>query len=107
MKSDSPNPKQMNLLHANLLYQLNPKHPPLKLARKFLWDYFEKEFAPLYSDRGKPAEPIRLMVGLYILKHLENLSDETLVESWVRDPYQQSFYGETEFQWLYPVIRQI
>lgn len=97
-----PNPDQMNFLHADLLDQLNPKHPLLRLAKNIPWDYFETEFSPLYSGQGRPAKPIRLMVGLSILKHLENLSDEVLIDRWVRDPYQQVFCGETAFQWAFP-----
>src|SRR5690349_18326309 len=102
MKSSSPHPQQGNLLFANLLAQLNPKHPLLQLAKTIPWDYFEKEFAPLYSHRGKPAKSIRLMVGLSILKHLENLSDQVLVERWLQNPYYQAFCGETIFQWKLP-----
>ena len=42
------------------------------------------------------------MVGLSILKHLENLSDEVLVQRWVQNPYYQAFTGEVEFQWKFP-----
>src|SRR3990170_6897898 len=84
------------------LYQLNPRHPLLKLAKAIPWEHFEVEFAPLYSARGKPAKPIRLMVGLSTLKHLENLSDEVLIERWVQNPYYQAFCGEIEFQWKLP-----
>jgi len=42
------------------------------------------------------------MVGLSILKHLEELSDEVFIDRWVRDPYQQVFCGETAFQWGFP-----
>lgn len=104
MKSPSPNPTQMSFLHANLPDQLNPKHPLLKLSETLPWEYFETAFTPLYSacGRGKPAKPMRLMVGLSILKHLENLSDEVLVQRWVQNPYYQAFCGETEFQWALP-----
>ena len=102
IQSSDQNPGQMNFLHADLLDQLNPKHPLLRLANTIPWDYFETELTPLYSDQGRPAKPIRLMVGLSILKHLENLSDEVLIERWVRDPYQQAFCGETTFQWEFP-----
>ncbi len=102
IQDSDQNPGQMNFLHADLLDQLNPKHPLLRLANTIPWDYFETELTPLYSDQGRPAKPIRLMVGLSILKHLENLSDEVLIERWVRDPYQQAFCGETTFQWEFP-----
>jgi IS5 family transposase len=102
IQDSSQNPDQMNFLHADLLDQLNPRHPLLRLAKHIPWDYFETEFIPLYSDQGRPAKAIRLMVGLSILKHLENLSDEVLIDRWVRDPYRQVFCGETAFQWEFP-----
>jgi IS5 family transposase len=38
------------------------------------------------------------MVGLLLLKQLENLSDEEVVLQWKRNPYYQAFCGMTEFQ---------
>ena len=96
------NPNQQSFLHPNLLDQLNPKHPLLQLAKQIDWIYFDSEFGSLYSHLGKPSKPIRLMVGLSILKHLENLSDEVLIQRWVQNPYYQSFTGEIEFQWQLP-----
>ncbi len=98
----TPNSNQSSFLHPDLLDQLNPRHPLLQLAREIDWSFFDDEFASLYSHRGKPAKRIRLMVGLSILKHLENLSDEVLVERWVQNPYYQVFCGEVEFQWTLP-----
>ena len=98
----SANPDQQSFLNPNLLDQLNPKHPLLQLARRIDWSFFEDEFATLYSHRGKPSKPIRLMVGLSILKHLEDLSDEVLIQHWVQNPYYQAFTGEVEFQWQLP-----
>jgi IS5 family transposase len=102
MKQDSPNNDQLSFMAPDLLDQLNPKHPLLQLANTLPWAYFEAEFAPLYSPIGRPAKPIRLMVGLCILKHLENLSDERVVKLWVQNPYYQAFCGEHEFQWSRP-----
>jgi len=97
-----PNTNQSSFLYPNLIDQLNPKHPLLRLAEQIDWAYFETEFSIYYSHRGKPSKPIRLMVGLTILKHMENLSDEILVQRWVQNPYYQAFTGETEFQWQMP-----
>ena len=97
-----PNAQQGNFLFASLIDQLNPKHPLLRLSETIDWDLFEEEFSPLYSHLGKPSKHIRLMVGLSILKHLENLSDEVLVQRWVQNPYYQAFTGELEFQWKFP-----
>lgn len=98
----SRNPDQQTFLHADLIDQLNPKNPLLQLARRINWAVFEEEFATLYSHLGKPNKHIRLMVGLSILKHLEDLSDEVLVQRWVQNPYYQAFTGELEFQWQLP-----
>jgi IS5 family transposase len=94
--------KQGNFLYQDLLEQLNPKAPLLLLSKKISWEMFEKEFAPLYVDFGRPAKPIRLMVGLLLLKQLENLSDERVVEVWVQNPYYQAFCGMEHFQWQFP-----
>jgi len=102
MKAKSRGNRQVNFLYPDLLEQLNPAHPLLKLANRIPWQRFEDEFSNLYSQAGRPAKPIRLMVGLMLLKQLENLSDERVVEAWVANPYFQAFCGETRFQWKLP-----
>lgn len=102
MKQPSPTGNQSSFLFANLLDQLNPKHPLLRLTKQLPWGFLEQEFSPLYANIGRPAKPIRLMVGLCLLKHMENLSDEAVVRNWVQNPYYQAFCGETEFQWQLP-----
>ena len=101
-KPKSCNTLQGNFLFADLIDQLNPKHPLLQLAKQIDWSVFDETFSPHYSHLGKPAKHIRLMVGLSILKHMENLSDEVLVQRWVQNPYYQAFTGEAEFQWKFP-----
>ena len=77
---------------------LNQSHPLYKLADKIDWAKFDTAFAPLYcQNNGRPAKPIRLMCGLLILKHLRNLSDESLVEQWSENAYYQYFCGMPEF----------
>ena len=94
--------KQSHLLYQDLLEQLNPEHPLLALAKKLPWEMFEKEFAQFYASVGRPAKPVRLMVGLLLLKQIENLSDERVVEAWVQNPYYQAFCGMVHFQWQVP-----
>jgi len=102
MKAKSRDNRQASFLYPDLLDQLNPARPLLKLAKHIPWQRFEDEFAGLYSQSGRPAKPIRLMVGLIMLKQIENLSDERVVEAWVANPYFQAFCGETRFQWKFP-----
>lgn len=85
-------------LFSNLADMLNQSHPLYKLANKIDWAKFEKAFTPLYcSDNGRPGKPIRLMCGLLILKHLRDLSDESVVEQWSENAYYQYFCGMREF----------
>ena len=77
---------------------LNHEHPLFILANEVDWSIFEEAFLPLYcQDNGRPAKPIRLMVGLLILKHLRNISDESVVDQWSENSYYQYFCGETTF----------
>jgi IS5 family transposase len=69
------------------------------LADQINWKTFEDSFSPLYChDNGRPAKPIRLMVGLLVIKHLRNLSDESLVEQWQENVYYQYFCGMSQIQ---------
>lgn len=73
------------------------------LADKIDWHRFEEAFSPLYcADNGCPCKPIRLMCGLLILKHVRNLSDESVVEQWSENAYYQYFCGMLEFTPSYP-----
>ena len=91
-------PKQA--LHSQLSFyntfeeQLSHRHPLYILANRIDWAIFEKAFAAFYSEEGRPAKPIRLMVSLLILKHTRNLSDESVVEQWFENIYYQYFGGE-------------
>ena len=82
---------------------LNMNHELVLLAKKIDWNYFEQEFAPLYSaTTGRPAMPIRFSVGCLMLKHLYNLGDETLVPQWEMNPYMQHFCSEQFMQHKFP-----
>ena len=77
---------------------LDPKHPLFKLANMIDWSCFEKAFAPLFcADNGRPSKPIRLMVGLLILKHLRDVSDEQVVAQFGENAYYQYFCGLESF----------
>src|SRR5271155_3180948 len=77
--------------------QLNHRHALYQLEQEINWQLFEDSFAELYSDEGRPAKPIRLMVSLLMLKHIRNVSDEAIVEQWSENVYYQYFSGEKVF----------
>jgi IS5 family transposase len=49
---------------------------------------------------GRPSQSG--LVGLLLLKQLENLSAERMVETWVQNPYYQAFCDMDHFQWQFP-----
>ncbi len=98
----SQSTSQLNLVRKNLIEQLNPQHPFLQLAKRIPWRELEIKFAKYYAEKGRPAKPVRLLVGLLLLKQLENLSDERLMDAWIQNPYYQAFCGYDEFQWRFP-----
>jgi len=77
--------------------QLSHRHPLYIMAHQIQWQIFEQAFAKYYSDEGRPAKPIRLMVSLLLLKHIRNLSDESIVEQWMENIYYQYFSGEKSY----------
>jgi IS5 family transposase len=66
---------QRDLFRPMLKDFIDMNHELVLLADKIDWSYFEEKFAPLYSERGAPSVPIRLMVGCL-------LAFETPVQSW-------------------------
>lgn len=84
---------------------LDSNRPLFKLAKLVDWAMFEQSFSPLYcQDNGRPAKPIRLMVGLLILKHLRNVSDETVVEQFTENAYYQYLCGMDSFSIKAPCV---
>ncbi|NIP16903.1 MAG: IS5 family transposase [Xanthomonadales bacterium] len=87
-----------DLFRARLDQIINMKHELVVLADKIDWAWLDAELADCFSDKGRPAEPVRFMIGMFMLKHTYGLSDEQLWERWVHDPYFQYFTGEEFFQ---------
>lgn len=93
---------QISFLMPSLGEQLDPRQPLKQLADRLPWLEFEQAFGKYYSPEGRPAKPVRLMVGLLLLKQMFNQGDETVVAGWVQNPYWQYFCGMTDFQWAVP-----
>jgi len=90
---------QLNFLLPGLKDQLSSKHPLYILAGRIDWTVFEEAFRIHYrEDFGRPAKPIRLMVALLLLKHIRNISDESVVEQWSENAYYQYFSGAGFFR---------
>ena len=55
--------KKPELFRPMLVDFIDHEHELVLLSEKIDWNYFEKEFSPLYSKVGNPSHPIRFMVG--------------------------------------------
>lgn len=100
-----PKDQQQTSFYTTFEEQLNHHHPLYILANKINWREFEDAFRPHYSEnKGAPAKPIRLLVALLILKHIRNLSDESVVEQWAENAYYQYFSGENVFACKEPCV---
>ena len=90
---------EQDLFRSRLDAIIDMQHALVKLALAIDWGFLEGQFGAVYSDKpGQPPLPTRLMAGLAILKHMQDLSDEVLCERWVENPYYQYFCGEEFFQ---------
>ena len=97
--------QQQTSFYTTFEEQLDHSHPLYILANKITWKEFDDAFKPFYSeDKGAPAKPIRLMVSLLVLKHIRNLSDESVVEQWAENAYYQYFSGEQVFAAKQPCV---
>ena len=91
-------PDSQQTFFFSLADNLSRKHPLFILASKIDWHLLEKEFSKHYHPtQGRPAKPVRLMAGLLILKHLRDISDESVVGQWSENIYYQHFCGNTHF----------
>ena len=64
--------------------------------RQIDWNILNERFSSVcQAGSGQPGLPTRL-VGLFILKHMHNLSDEVLCARWIENPYYQYFLRRIE-----------
>ena len=68
---------QLNLFHSPLSQILNINDPLIALADAIDWQIFEDNFAKFYSKEGRPAKPIRLMVGILLLTDLTHYNEQS------------------------------
>ena len=69
--------RQDDLFRASLEAIINLRHPLVRHAAEIDWDFLAKRFSSVCRlGPGQPPLPTRLVAGLFILKHMHNLSDE-------------------------------
>ena len=97
---------QLNMFQVPLKQFINESHELVQLSKKIDWESLESNLRVYYcEDNGRPGVPIRLIVGVIMLRRMFNQSDESVLDHWVENPYWQYFCGETCFRHDYPFDR--
>jgi len=75
--------RQDDLFRPALEEIINLRHPLVRLAAEIDWGFLAGRFGSVCrAGPGQPPLPTRLVAGLFILKHMHNLSDEMLCDRW-------------------------
>ena len=69
----------------------------LRISELIPWDELERSYHSYFSHTGRPAKDGRLVIGLLLLKHMTNQSDEELVQLLRENIYFQAFCGFEHF----------
>jgi len=103
LKSEIAN-RQKDLFRIELEKIIAPDHSLVKLSKAVDWEAMDEAFGALYCmDNGRPGIPTRLMVSLTYLKYTYGLSDETVIEGWLENPYWQYLSGMKWFEHELPI----
>jgi IS5 family transposase len=92
-----------DLLEIELIDLVDMNHSLCLLASITDWNELHDDLSEYFKNEGNPAKSVRLVVGLFYLKALFNLSDEEVVAGWVENPYWQYFCGEQYFKHTAPL----
>jgi IS5 family transposase len=71
---------QLSIFDTPLERFINLDYELCILSKKINWDSIEDGFSIYFSKIGRPSVPIRRMIALLLLKHIYNLSDESIVD---------------------------
>lgn len=86
---------ERQITFGNWLHQgaLDPSHKLFRLAEVIDWENIYDKLSPYYSTLGRRALPLRLMTGLHLLKHMEDMSDAQCADRVRGDLYWMHFCG--------------
>ena len=94
-------PPEPTSLHENEMFYIPLfhacwlNHSLVQLSQQIPWRWFKELYCP---DNSRLGFPIRMMVGLFLLKYARGWSDEKVMEWWLDCPYTQYFCEKTHFQ---------
>lgn len=79
---------------------LNAENRFVRWAEAIPWTQLEAEWSKrLYSRRGAPAKPLRLILGAYMIFEKFGLSEKETLRQITENPYMQYFIGLKEFSY--------
>ena len=80
--------RQPDLFGPGLERIIDMGHPLVRLAGKIDWGFLDRRLGEIYAPGdGQPPLPVRLVAGLFILKHMHSRSDEAhRTRAWSRTP---------------------
>jgi len=64
---------QLNVFRTPLVNIINMNHELVELTHRIDWKSVEKYFIVYYSETGRPAVPLRKMIGNMLLKQMYDL----------------------------------
>ncbi len=72
-----PTPKadHDDLFRARLGQIINMRHALPRLAERIHWAWIEEQLADGFADKGRPAEPVRFMIAMFVPEHSYTLCD--------------------------------
>ena len=98
-----------NTSYGQLSFFRDPIFPFLDHSNRYFilkkgidWSGLVADISAYYSDKGRKSIPLRTMIGLTIVKFIENISDERVIQLYLENPYVQAFCGQVEFQNVVP-----
>ncbi len=70
----------------------------LALAEMIPWEKIDDVYSKNFSaNSGRRAMDSRLVCGLFLVKHIKDLSDEETIKEYEENPYIQAFCGRIHF----------
>lgn len=77
---------------------LDEKNRWLKIQKMIPWRELEVEYASNFSHKGRPSLDGRLVIGLFLLKHMTNRSDGEIILELQENVYWQAFCWMESFE---------
>ncbi len=82
---------------------IDHNHTLVYLVHKIDWESLEKHFQKYYVMIGRRGVNTRMMLGLHLIAHIYNMSEEEVCEWWPENPYWQYFCGRNYLSYEIPI----